>query len=227
MHIACNTTRCAPPCSEADDVHFRRVRRLESRLEEGKELEFLAGCLGMFFPKSIEALGCMGELCGGKRHIPVVMNERRVYERTGKFGPPHAVYGHLELWWAGEHWWLGPATACGQPLGLLRLRTQGPSPEGVDWAYYCNSQQKWKAAGVKSCKVYEGGSEEATENTDEKPKEEGSAGGAASAVDHDDRRADASEAGETEREMTEEEARIWWREEMCAVKELLGAHSLD
>ena len=226
MHIACNTTRCAPPCSDADDVHFRRVRRLESRLEEGKELEFLAGCLGMFFPKSIEALGCMGELCGGKRHIPVVMNERRVYERTGKFGPPHAVYGHLELWWAGEHWWLGPATACGQPLGLLRLRTQGPSPEGVDWAYYCNSQQKWKAAGVKSCKVYEG-SEEATENTDEKPKEEGSAGGAASAVDHDDRRADASEAGETEREMTEEEARIWWREEMCAVKELLGAHSLD
>ena len=217
MHIACKTMWCAPPSREVDDVHSRRVRRLEGE----NELEFLAGCLGMFFPKSIEVIGSMGEMRGDK-YIPVVMNERRVYERNAKFGPRHPAYGHLELWWAGDYWWLGPATACGQPMGLLRLRTQGPSPEGVDWSYYCSAKEKWRVAGVKSGKVYEE-SEKATEITAVKPKAEGSAGGAASAVDGEGE----SEGEETEREMTEEEAQNWWREEMCAVKELLGAHSLD
>ena len=211
--------------SNAQAVHACRVCRLEG----GKEHELLDGCTGTFFPKMLPE---MFTTLGAARNIPVVINERLVYQwaRT-----PHPTYGHLELWWANEHWWLGPASACGQSVGLLRLATPSPHPLGESWSLYCAEGQTWKVAGVKSTRVYE--ESEATEPKP-KPTSEGAAGGAAgggekkrassrlpTASARRRRSGGGAQGEEREGQMTEKEAQQWWNEELHAVKQLLGARS--
>lgn len=196
------------------------------RLEGGQEHARLNGCTGMYFPKMLsEMFGNQGgsdmlSTLGGAGNVPVILNERRVYQR-GSNAPPHPEYGQLELWWAEGHWWLGPASVCGQAFGLLRLAGQFPFPEGVTWSLNSGKGQKWEAANVRSTQFYEE-SEKATQPT-EPTESERDAGGTTGADQRGGRGGDVAQGEESEVPMTEDEAKQWWRDELNVVKELLGA----